>query len=122
MQYLEFLKKAKELDSRNTFEKYSGDLDMLPDSIKDFYKEANPIDVELTYDGCPIKLCSMQEQEWLKGEYPEIRDKFIVATCNGDPLFIDGEKIYVYPHGYASPEFELVFEDFDLFLKSLITI
>ena len=121
MQYLEFLKKAKELDSRNTFEKYSGNLDMVPDSIKDFYKEANPVDVELTYDGCPIKLCSIQEQEQLKGEYPEISDKFIVATCNGDPFFIEDGKIYVYPHGCGSVEPELLFEDFSSFIKSLVS-
>lgn len=120
MQYLEFLKKAKELDSRNTFEKYSGNLDMLPDSIKDFYKEANPIDVELMYNGCPIKLCSVQDQEGLKEEYPEISDKFIVATCNGDPFFIEDGKIYVSPHGCGSVETELLFEDFLSFVEALI--
>lgn len=120
MKYLEFLKKAKEIDSRNTFEIYSGDLDMLPDSIKDFYKETNPVDVELMYDSCPIKLCSVQEQTQLKKEYPEISSKFIVATCNGDPFFIDDGKIYVYPHGCGSANSELLFEDFSSFLKALI--
>ena len=121
MQYSEFLKKAKEFDSRNTFEKYSGNLDTLPDIVKGFYKEANPIDVELIYNGCPIKLCSVQDQESLKEEYSEISDKFIVATCNGDPFFIEDGKIYVYPHGCGSVEPELLFEDFSSFIKSLVS-
>lgn len=43
----EFVKKAKEQDSRNYFEPFEGDMFNIPPDIKEFYIRANPVDVEI---------------------------------------------------------------------------
>ena len=49
MEYTEFVKKAVLQNDRNVFSKYDGNLDCVPDSLKAFYKESNPVNAEINY-------------------------------------------------------------------------
>ena len=46
MDFSKFVEKAILYDKRNTFSKYDGSLDGVPDILKDLYRDSNPIDVK----------------------------------------------------------------------------
>lgn len=115
-----FVKKALVQDKRNRFETYSGRLDTVPDELKMFYRECNPINVEIVSDFTPIRFYSVQELPSLQKEYSFVKDGFVFATCNGDPIFIDNTGVYTCPHGVKNPEREKLANNVNEFLDSLI--
>ena len=96
-----FVKKAKELDNNNKFEKYSGKLwNKIPSQLMLFYKKYNPVNVEIDmYNFIPAdKLEEVNTNEY--GGYFDSKEiPFIFATCNGDPIFFTKGKVYTHPHG-----------------------
>lgn len=54
MNIKEFVKRALAQDPRNVFEKTNIDITFIPKTLKDFYRYANPIDVEIYVEGNPI--------------------------------------------------------------------
>ena len=87
----EFVKKAKEQDSRNYFEPFEGDMFNIPPDIKEFYIRANPVDVEIrTKKFGNLHFFPLEEMEVIKKEYSFMpKDVFIFASTNGDPVFIE---------------------------------
>lgn len=111
----DFVERAIEQDKRNIFK--AADLNVLvPDSIKEFYQRANPIDVEVTMDGNAVKFIPAAELRERQKEYLLGDEKFIFATCNGDPIYVYENKIYTCCHGAGRIEDELLAENFALFL------
>lgn len=49
MEFSEFAKGAVFLDKRNSFAPYSGALSRIPEEMKAFYQETNPLDVEVGF-------------------------------------------------------------------------
>lgn len=111
----DFVKRSMEQDSRNIFEKSEVE-DFLPNTLKEFYQKANPVDVEITMDGNAVKFIPMDELEDSQEDYSLGDDRFIFATCNGDPIYVYVEKIYTCCHGVGTIEDELLAADFLSFL------
>ena len=116
MDYISFVNNAKEDDERNTFGRFAGDISFAPDELRPFYQSADPIDVEVGYNGVSIRFCPAAELTGLQEEYASMNVGFVFATCNGDPIFLNAGKVYTSAHGAGESEWELMAESFDGFL------
>ena len=115
----EFISKAVKQDKRNIFEKFEGNIDFIPNELRSFFREADPVDVEIHIDGNPIKMYSVNEIMELQKDYELEAGSFVFATCNADPIFIFKQSIYTYPHGITNPQKELFAEDFNSFMEMI---
>ena len=78
-----FLKKAKLLST-------------CPEVLKEFYQQANPVDVEVTMDGNAVRFVPADELETIQSDYSMGKERFVFATCNGDPIYVyDKNDIYL---------------------------
>lgn len=111
----DFVKKSIKQDKRNVFEETSAD-DNLPNVLKEFYQKANPVDVEITMDGNAVRFIPVDELSDIQMDYALGDERFIFATCNGDPIYVYKDKIYTCCHGTSKLEGELLAEEFSLFL------
>ncbi len=116
MKFSKFVEKAILYDERNTFSKYDGSLDGLPDVLKDLYRESNPTDVEFNN----IRFFPVEELGGLQAEYSYLNAQFIFATCNGDPIFLHNGCVYTVPHGVKEPKWELLSQNIETYLTELI--
>jgi len=116
MDFLEFAKGAILLDKRNSFAQYSGDLSIVPEEMKAFYQEANPLDVEVGF----VRFASAEELPGLQSEYSNLGSRFVFATSNGDPIFLYEGSVYTCPHGVKTPQYELLSKDFRSYLSALL--
>lgn len=102
----EFVLKAKEQDSRNIFEPYTGNVSFVPIDIRKLYVIANPIDVEIRtrkYGNIyffPLDHIRHQNREY--SFMPE--DAFIFASTNGDPIFIKDSQFFISYESEYIPE------------------
>lgn len=119
MDYLSFVVKAKAQDKKNIFTKYDGNLSFVPNELKIFYQKMNPVDVELDCDGISVHFWPATELEALQSEYAYLDVKFVFATCNGDPIFLNEGKIYICPHGVHDPKHKLVAQNIEDYLSTL---
>ena len=94
-------------DNRNKFGKSDKISKIVPKSLELFYREYNPIDVEVDIDGVAVRFYPVDELEQLQKNYT-IPSAFIFASCNSDPIFISKNKVYTCPHGVANPKWELI--------------
>lgn len=111
----EFINKAKKQDSRNSFKPFYGNVSNIPSCMKEFYTNANPIDVEInTRKYGNIHFFPFQEIEGLKKEYSYMpKNTFIFASTNGDPIFIQNSQFYITYESQFKPEhLSSSFEDF----------
>jgi len=122
MDYATFVAKAIAQDERNKFEPCSGNIDIVPDELKPFYRDYNPVDVELSVNGVGIKLCPADELSELQKEYNYINAQFIFATCNGDPIFVNNGCVYTCAHGTQEPQYEKKAESFNEYLQALVDL
>ena len=106
-------------DPRNRFEKYDGNLDPVPDEFKTFYREHNPIDVELDSDYGDMRFYPAGSLPDLQAEYSYINANFIFATSNGDPIFFHEGQVYTCLHGVNEPRWELLADGVDEFFAML---
>ena len=110
-----FVERAMEQDNRNIFR--VADLNvMVPDPIREFYQRVNPIVVEVTIWGNVVKFIPAAELRDRQKEYLLGDERFIFATCNGDPIYVYENKIYTCCHGIGEIDDELLAENFALFL------
>lgn len=116
MEYSEFAKKAVLYDTRNSFAKFYGNLDCVPDVLKAFYKESNPLDVEIN---C-VRFFPVEKLASLQVEYAFLNVQFVFATCNGDPIFLHDGCVYTAPHGVKDPELELLANNIETYFESLL--
>ncbi len=115
MDYLEFAKKAIAQDKRNIFSEYDGNLDIVPDALKTFYKDTNPSDVEIN---C-VRFSPAEKLAAMQMEYSYLNAQFVFATCNGDPIFLHDGYVYTAPHGVKNPKWELLAKDIKSYFSSL---
>ena len=111
----DFVERAIEQDGRNIFEKTKLHSD-IPEEIRAFYQQANPLDVEITMDGNAVKFVPANELETTQSEYSMGNERFVFATCNGDPIYVYGGRIYTCCHGTGRIKDELMADDFSSFL------
>jgi len=96
---------AIEQDSRNNFEKYNGSLGVVPDEFKSFYRDHNPVDVEIASADGDVRLCPAEELAALQSEYEYLNAQFVFATTNGDPISFHEGQVFICPH-VATPTWE----------------
>lgn len=125
MSYDSFIENIKRQDKRNKFGSTSKlNVDFLPNSLKEFYTQANPEDVEIVLENLTsIKLYPLQHLMDLQNEYKGVGG-FVFATLEGDPIFLRDEKVFKAVHGSGawSLEEELLSESFDKFIELIISV
>ena len=117
MSYKDFVSRAIQQDVRNVFAVSDKVPDIVPQSLRKFYNEYNPVDVEIdTEKYGAIRFYGIDELERLREEYYFYpKDVFIFATCNGDPFFIGGDnQVYTSLENEYRPE--KVADNFTAFL------
>ena len=115
MDFTKFVSKAIQHDKRNTFSRYNGSLDGIPDILKIFYRENNPVDVEIN----GVRFLPIEECRGAQSEYSYLNTQFIFATSNGDPIFLHNGCVYCAPHGVNNPEWEFLSDDFFAYLEQI---
>ncbi|WP_121661873.1 SMI1/KNR4 family protein [Metabacillus litoralis] len=122
MLYKKFVEKAKQQDERNEFGQLEESTSKsLPEPVREFYNYANPVDVELRMaDLTSIKLYSADSLPALQQEYRMPEEFYVVATREGDPIFIKNGKVYTAVHGAGEWDKELLFNSFNEFLENII--
>ncbi|GHV51349.1 hypothetical protein FACS1894216_05230 [Synergistales bacterium] len=116
MDFSRFVANVIGQDSRNRFEKYDGNLDIVPYEFKPFYREYNPVDVEVASEIGDVRFCPADDLAELQSEYAYLNAQFVFATTNGDPIFFHEGQIYTCPHGMKEPEWEIL-DSIDWFFK-----
>ena len=120
MDILEFKNKAMAQDAQNTFSAFKGDVSMLPQSVQEFYRKCNPLDVEAIMGGNVVKFYQVNGLEVLQREYQLEEDCFVFATCNSDPIFLLEETVFICCHGFHNcfdrTNYELMADSFFGFL------
>ena len=114
----DFIKRSIEQDKRNIFQSTVSN-NNLPIPLRRFYEIANPVDVEVIMNGNAIKFIPADELEKSKSEYSLGDERFIFATCNGDPIYIYQDRVYTCYHAINKIEDELIAEKFSLFLSMI---
>ncbi len=119
MNIKEFVKRALAQDPRNVFEKTNIDITFIPKTLKDFYRYANPIDVEIYVEGNPIHFFGVDVLNKIQDEYSLGNERFVFANSNGDPIYLYEERVYTRYHGSGIIEDELISDRFEEFLDLL---
>jgi len=119
MDYTAFVRKAKEQDSRNIFEAYTGNLDVVPNELKPFYRACNPVDVELDINDAVVRFCPAVELPEMQQEYSYINAQFVFATSNGDPIFLREGTVYTCAHGMKEPKWEKLSDSFERYIDAV---
>ena len=84
-----FVKNALVQDSRNKFDRYSENVDFIPEELKHFFQEYNPVDVEVVMNGNIVHFFPVEELQKVQKEYLLGNDSFVFASCNGDPIYLN---------------------------------
>ena len=63
----DFVRSAIKQDKRNVFEKTKL-LSTCPEVLKEFYQQANPVDVEVTMDGNAVRFVPADELETIQSD------------------------------------------------------
>ncbi|MDD3417686.1 MAG: hypothetical protein PHY47_27475 [Lachnospiraceae bacterium] len=113
----EFRKKALMQDKRNVFECCSGDISFVPIELQEFFKDCNPMDVEITMDGNAVRFYPLSDLIQLQEDYDLTDGRFVFATCNSDPIYIFKNEIYTRCHGNSKSRDEKMANSFVEFLE-----
>lgn len=116
----EFVEAVQNQDKRNVFKPFLGDVSSIPEEFRKFYKNSNPIDVEIRLDNLSqIRFYSVDRLQAIKNEYGLPESAFCFATCNGDPIYYLNGKIYTEAHG-GDPRPELLASSFHDYIEFII--
>lgn len=102
--YASFVKKAISCDERNVFKPYDGSLDTVPEELKAFYRDNNPVDVEIDNNGIAVRFYTAEDSTSLQDEYSYLSAQFVFAACNGDPIFLKEGYVHTRSHGVEATE------------------
>lgn len=113
MDYKNFITSAIAEDSRNRFGK-TASVEGVPNELHSFYTNCNPIDVEINYPGLgALRFYGIDELKELQSDYSLQSTDFVFATCNGDPVFLSNNAVYIsLPEKYTPELLASSFEDF----------
>lgn len=114
MDYDIIVEKLIKIDKRNKFRKID-----LKNNLPNFYHHYDPYDVEVDYGIMTIRFYSISKLERLNEEYSYLNVDLVFATSNGDPIFINDDKVYTCAHGCLNPKFEKIANNFDDFLVKI---
>ena len=92
--FSDFAKKALKQDSRNRFEHFDGDISFIPTVLQAFYENNNPVDVEVKINNAYVRFFPVEELQSLQQEYELGEECFVFASCNGEPVYLKGNKVY----------------------------
>lgn len=121
MTYKDFVLKAIQQDTRNVFSVSNYIPDVVPESLYEFYKEYNPVDVEISTEYGSVRFYGVDELEGLYNDYYFYPKRiFIFATCNGDPFFVDKEDNKVYTSLESEYRPEKIADSFIIFLENCV--
>lgn len=112
----EFKREAVKQDERNVFESCSEDTSFVPTELQDFFKNSNPVDVEITMNGNAIRFYPLSDLLQLQKDYDLADGRFVFATCNSDPIFVLENKVYTRCHGNSKSSDEEMASSFIDFL------
>ena len=116
--YNKFISSAIAEDSRNKFGKASS-VEGVPNELHRFYTNCNPIHVEISYPGIGVlRFYGIEELKELQSDYSLQSTDFVFATCNGDPVFLNNDAVYIsLPENYTP---ELLASSFEEFINNYI--
>lgn len=114
MELNDFINRAITQDKRNTFGEGNSDVSV-PSLLLEFYNKANPIDVEVNMDGNAVRFFPIEELDRIQKEYLMGKERFVFASCNGDPIYVLGDKIYKCCHGTKKIKDEFLAENLSKF-------
>lgn len=121
MDYKTFVEAVQRQDSRNIFQPSLLDTSFLPISIRQFYIQYNPIDVEVVQkDLNSVRFCRLEMLTSLQKEYQLGLEMFAFATKEGDAVVLKEEAIYICMHGSNKLELVKIADSFNGFLTQLI--
>lgn len=115
----DFKNKALKQDKRNVFESCSDDVSFVPVELQDFFKDCNPIDVEITMNGDAIRFYPLSDLEQLQEDYNLSNGRFVFATCNSDPIYVLERKVCTCCHGNSKAKDEEMAKNFSEFLSMI---
>ena len=117
---IDFVTAVQKQDKRNIFKPFSGDVSSIPDEFQEFYKNNNPVDVEIRLDNhSQIRFYSIDSLPAIKEEYGLPESVFFFATNNGDPIYHQDRKIYTEAHGGIS-KLELLSNSFAEYIQFIL--
>lgn len=117
--FSDFAKKAIKQDSRNRFEPYSGDLSFVPDVLYVFYKNNNPVDVEVKLEETYVRFIPAEELEKIQKVYALGKKCFIFASCNDEPIYLKDNKVYTCLFGKKGIIEEMLSENLQDYLAKI---
>lgn len=119
MIYNDFVRCAILEDKRNVFVKCGEVVSCLPEALRGFYCEFNPVDVEITLQSIgSVKLFPVSELSELQKDYELSPKCFVFATSDGDPIFLLEGKVYTSLPEVFNPE--LIADSFNKFLEMYV--
>ena len=119
MIFEKFVIAAKRQDPRNIFVASDYECKGLPEDVAKFYREHNPTDVEVIFDGVNVILSPIEQILALSREYGLSQDQFVIATCNGDPIFLNEGQVFIQCHGTMAPKPTIFAGSFVEFLNKI---
>ena len=120
MNYQDFRKAAEKQDKRNIFKIENKVPDNIPKKLVAFYQECNPVDVEVLIEEISVRFYPVQALSDLQEEYELPGDRFVIATCNGEPVYLYNDKVYTCYVDSDTIEDELLADSFDLYLQKIV--
>lgn len=117
--FSDFVKKAIKQDPRNRFESFAGDLAFIPEVLQAFYKEYNPVDVEVKINDAYVRFFPVGELQNLQEEYGLGKECFVFASCNGEPIYLKENIVYTCLFGKKGIIEEVVSESLKYYLAKI---
>lgn len=121
MNYVEnFVKLVQLQDNRNKFAAISRH-NIIP-SLAPLYSKYDPIDVEIVLkDLTAIRFYPLDQFALLSSEYNFANSSVVIfATWEGDPIYVENDKIYIATHGIGEYLPEAKFDSLNLFLEWIV--
>ena len=116
-----FVQKALAQDKRNCFSPYDGPVDFIPDAFQTFYRDTDPIDVEIRSGAYgSVRFFPAAELQQQQEAYEVTPEMIVFASVNGDPIFLSDGVVYTYAHGCKGVPWEMLSKDLSSFFQELL--
>ena len=119
MDYISFFNKLKDVDPRIAFQMVENSKILDGKNIPAFYSVINPINVEFEYNDGIIRLEPIENFDNLKKEYDYVQTDCIFASCNGEPIYLKGKKVFTCIRGSKRIIEEEIASSIDTLLESV---
>ena len=113
MIYDDFVKAINELNGKKKKKKS----EVKNNPYNPFYDLYNPSGAEFEYNDGVVFMLPYKKIEQATKEYGLLNADYVFAICNSDPFFVKNKKVFTCCHGTKEPDFELIANSFEEFLK-----